>query len=79
MIDSTPINCLIDLNTPYQIVIKNSPKTINSGTPYKLKIFGISCPRSLYMNNNYPNRFIFIGLLDNFSSDKYSERALILP
>ena len=34
MIDSAPIECYADPTTPYQLVIKNSPKIIYAQTSY---------------------------------------------
>jgi hypothetical protein len=63
MIDSAMIPCMADPNTPYQIIVKSSPKTVYAGNSYKISLVGIACPRRLYANNAYPNRFMFVGVL----------------
>jgi hypothetical protein len=65
MIDSAAIPCVSDPTTPYQVIVKNSPKTVYAGTPYKISLVGVACPRLLYANNAYPSRFIFVGVLQN--------------
>ena len=34
MIDTAPIECLADPTTPYQLIIRNSPKIITANTTY---------------------------------------------
>ena len=34
MIDTAPIECYADPTTPYQLIIKNSPKIIEAQTQY---------------------------------------------
>ena len=63
LIEGSPIDCQADPNTPYQLIIKNSPRIIAAGTYYKISILGVACPRVLYMNNKFPNRYMFIGIL----------------
>lgn len=63
LIDSAVIFCSVDPNTPYQLAISGSPKTKNAGVPYTISIVGLACPRSLYTNNAYQSRYIFIGVL----------------
>ena len=63
MIDSAVIPCMADPTTRYQIIVKNSPKTVYAGSPYKISLIGIACPRRLYANNVYPSRFMFVGVL----------------
>lgn len=72
MIDSAVISCTIDPTTPYQIIVSKSPKMIDAGVAYQIQIIGIACPRKLYTNNVYPNRYIFIGVLQNSQSTVYS-------
>ncbi len=72
LIDTTPLTCIADTNTPYQLIIKDSPKIITFGNAYMITIMGLACPRSIYMNNVYPDRYIFIGVLKNSSSNYYS-------
>jgi hypothetical protein len=79
MIDTAAIPCLADPTTPYQLIVKNSPKTISLGVAYKISIIGLAAPRSIYTNNAYPSRYIFIGVLQNSASSSYSDRALLLP
>jgi len=79
MIDTAFINCAIDPTTPYQIIVSNSPKMIDSGVPYTITVIGIACPRKIYTNGAYPNRYIFVGVLQNVQSTSYSERSLLLP
>jgi len=40
---------------------------------------GVATPRSIYANNAYPQRYIFVGVLTSASSTRYVERALLLP
>jgi hypothetical protein len=63
MIDSAMIPCMADPTTPYQIIVKNSPKTVYAGNSYKISLVGIACPRRLYTNNAYLSRFMFVGVL----------------
>lgn len=63
MIDSAVIPCLADPNTPYQLIIKNSPKTKNYGVSYTISVIGLAAPRNAYTNGVYPSRYIFIGVL----------------
>lgn len=72
MIGSATINCYPDPVTPYQLIVKNSPLMVNAGTAYVISIIGLNCPRSIYTNNVYPNRYIFIGVLQNSSSTNYA-------
>lgn len=79
LIDSAAIPCSIDAKTPYQLIVSNSPKTVNAGTPYTITVVGLACPRATYTNDAYPNRYIFVGVLQNSSSSAYAERSLLLP
>ena len=79
LIDSAVISCTVDPNTPYQLIISGSPKTNNAGVPYTITIVGLACPRSLYTNNAYPSRYIFMGVLENSQSTSFAERNLLLP
>lgn len=65
LIDGAPIKCYTDLNTPYQILIVESPKIISAGTYYTISIIGIACPRAKYTGDVYPDRYIFVGVLEN--------------
>lgn len=79
MIDTAVIPCFADPNTPYQLIIKNSPKTRNIGVAYIISVIGLAAPRNVYTNNAYPSRYIFIGVLQNSTSSVFSDRALLLP
>lgn len=79
MINSAVIPCAPDPNTPYQLIITSSPKTVNAGTAYVISVVGLACPRAKYTNSAYPSRYIFIGVLQNSASTSYTERALLLP
>jgi hypothetical protein len=72
MIDTAFISCAIDPNTPYQLIVSNSPKMVNAGTPYTISVIGLACPRYIYANNFFPNRYIFVGVLQNSSSTAYA-------
>ncbi len=63
MIDTAAIPCQVDPNTPYQLIITNSPITKNAGVSYTISVIGLACPRNPYTNNAYPSRYIFIGVL----------------
>jgi hypothetical protein len=63
LIDSTPIECLADPTTPYQLIIKNSPKNILNGTAYTITVNRLTCPRAKYTNNYYRSYYTFIGIL----------------
>lgn len=79
LINSAVIPCNIDPNTPYQLLISNSPITNNAGVAYTISVIGLAAPRRLYTNNAYLSRYIFVGVLQNSSSSAYAERALLLP
>ena len=55
--------------------MKNSPKVIDVGEWYVLSVFGITCPRSTYLNGNptYVTESIFFGIGANESSESYVE------
>ena len=72
MIDTAPIECAADSVTPYQVVIKKSPKIISAQTQYQISIHRLTSPRSIYTNNYYPSRYLFIGVLQNSTSTQYS-------
>ena len=63
LIDTTPIPCYADTDTPFQLIVKSSPKLVSNGTQYKITIIGLATPRSVYMGDLYPNRYIFVGVL----------------
>lgn len=72
MVNSAVTDCSIDPNTPYQLIISNSPVTVMAGSSYTLSVIGVSSPRAIYTNNAYPQRYIFIGVLQNSKSTTYS-------
>ena len=71
-IDSAVLPCSVDPNTPFQLIVSNSPKTKSAGVAYTISVIGLSCPRNLYTGSAYPNRYIFIGVLQNTTSVEYS-------
>ena len=79
LINDAQIPCVIDSNAPYQLIISESPVTVNAGTSYTLSVLGLSAPRSLYTNDEYPQRYIFVGVLVSSDSTAFVERNLILP
>jgi hypothetical protein len=79
MINSAVTSCQVDPNTPYQLIVRNSPTAVMAGTAYQLSVIGLAAPRALYTNNAYPQRYIFVGVLQNSASTAYSERALLSP
>jgi hypothetical protein len=79
MIDTAVIDCSVDLNTPYQLIVSNSPKMTNAGVAYTISVIGLASPRNLYTNNAYQSRYIFVGVLQNSSSTYFAERTLLLP
>ena len=78
-INGAQTTCMVDPTTPYQLLVKMSPVTVNAGITYKITIVGLSTPRKIYTNNVYPQRYIFIGVLTSSTSTRYVERALLLP
>lgn len=58
MIDSAPIQCYADPTTPYQLIIKNSPKIVAASTAYSISIHRLTCPRRTYTNDYYPSRYL---------------------
>ena len=78
-INGAQTNCQVDPTTPYQLLVSNSPVTVNIGTSYDITIVGLATPRAIYMNNVYPQRYIFVGVLPSSSSTSYVERTLLLP
>ena len=79
LINGSPINCYADVDTPYQLIIDLSPSIIAAGTQYMISILGVACPRLIYMGDIFPNRYIFIGILENYHSLQYSETSLLYP
>ncbi len=79
MVNNAVTDCSIDPNAPYQLVVRNSPAAVMAGTSYTLSVIGVASPRAIYTNNAYPQRYIFIGVLQNSSSTAYSERSLLSP
>jgi len=79
MLNTAVIPCSADPNTPYQLIVSNSPTMVNAGVAYTLTVTGLATPRSIYTNNAYPNRYIFVGVLQNSTSEVYAERTLLLP
>jgi hypothetical protein len=65
LINGSPVECNADPLTPYQLIIKKSPRIVAANVSYVLSIVGIACPRVKYTNDMYPSRYIFIGLLEN--------------
>lgn len=65
LLNTAVIPCSPDPNTPYQLIVSNSPMLVNAGVAYTLTVAGLAAPRSIYTNNAYPNRYIFIGVLQN--------------
>ena len=79
MIDSTVIDCVVDPNTPYQLIVSNSPEMKNAGMAYTISVIGLAAPRSSYTNGAFLSRYIFVGVLQNLTSTYFAERALLLP
>jgi hypothetical protein len=79
MVNRAKTHCVVDPSTPYQLIVSNSPATAMAGTPYNLSIIGLAAPRGLYTNGAFAQRYIFVGVLANSSSNYYSERALLAP
>jgi hypothetical protein len=63
MVNTAVTPCTTDANTPYQLIVTNSPATVMAGTSYTLSVIGLAAPRAIYTNNAYPQRYIFIGVL----------------
>ncbi len=78
-INTAKIPCSIDSITPYQLIITGSPVTVLAGTQYTISVIGLASPRSIYTNNAYPQRYIFVGVLLQSGSSAYVERALLSP
>lgn len=72
-ISDVKINCIRDPTTPYQIKITNSPRIIEVGSSYTLKVFGLQCPRAAYLNGNaaYVTESIFLGISTSSSAESY--------
>lgn len=79
MIDTTPITCNSDPTTPYQLIIRNSPKIIPNGTSYTLSVHRLTSPRGKYTNNYYRSYYLFIGVLSSIDSNAYVETAMLYP
>lgn len=79
MIDTAVIDCVVDSNTPYQLIVSNSPKMKNAGTAYTISVIGLAAPRNPYTNNAFLSRYIFVGVLQDSTSAYFAERALLLP
>jgi hypothetical protein len=79
LIEGSPIKCYADPNTPYQLIIERSPRIIAANNHYKISILGVACPRVQYMGDSFPNRYIFIGILENSLSEFYDETSLLYP
>jgi hypothetical protein len=79
LIDGSPINCYADTNTPYQLILDMSPAIIAAGVSYTVSIVGVACPRVIYMDDTFPNRYIFLGILENSQSTSYEETSLLYP
>jgi hypothetical protein len=63
LIEGSPIQCTPDPNTPYQLIITNSPRIIAVQTSYKISILGVACPRAKYMGSTFKDRYLFVGIL----------------
>ena len=74
-IDTAKLNCQRDPKSPYQIIISESPRIVEVGQTYTLRVLGIPCPRAAYLNGNadYVTESIFIGISENSSSPSYIE------
>jgi hypothetical protein len=72
-ISGTMLPCAVDPNVPYQIILSNSPRIINSGVLYNISIYGVPCPRRPYLNNNatFANEYIFVGIAANTLASAY--------
>ena len=79
LIDSAPIECLQDPSTPYQMLIRNSPKIVEAEQVYRLTVMGIQCPKALYLQGRYPLRYLFFGILPDQAADSFAESALLVP
>lgn len=79
LIDGAKTDCQVDPTTPYQLLVTNSPVTVAAGSSYDITVVGLAAPRSIYTNNVYPQRFIFVGILLSSAATSYIERALLLP
>ena len=79
LVNGAEATCQVDPNTPYQLVISNSPATVMAGVAYTVSVIGLAAPRGIYTNNAYSQRYIFIGVLQNSFSNAYSERSLLAP
>jgi hypothetical protein len=78
-INGATIPCAVDPSTPYQLLVTDSPVTVAAGTSYQLTVTGLAAPRSIYTNNAYPQRYLFVGVLVRAGSSSYAERAVLLP
>jgi hypothetical protein len=69
-IESIKLNCERDSKTPYQLVITHSPRVVEIGETYTIKVMGIVCPRAAYLNGNadYVTESIFMGISTNSTS-----------
>ena len=56
-------------------MVKNSPRVIDVGEWYILSVYGITCPRSIYLNGNatYVTESIFFGIAVNETAESYVE------
>lgn len=74
-INDTNLSCIADPNTPYQILVSGSPRIFRTGQTYLLKVFGMPCPRTVYLNGNAPyvSESIFVGISENSEAASYSE------
>ena len=79
MIDTAPIDCAADPTTPYELIIKNSPKIIYAQSSYEISVHRLTSPRSIYTNDYFPSRYLFIGILETETSTIYSETSLLYP
>lgn len=51
-ISDVKIGCEVDVKTPYQVRVFGSPRIVEVGAVYTIKVYGVPCPRALYLNGN---------------------------
>lgn len=69
------LTCGRDPYTPYQITIAASPRIVEVGDSYKIKVYGLQCPRATYLNGNaaFVTESIFLGISQNSTSPSFVE------
>ena len=70
-INGAEATCYKDTTTPYQLIITGSPVTVTAGISYELAVVGLASPRSVYTNDVYPQRNLFVGILTSLTSSVY--------